>query len=163
MLSFLQTWSSKLDTSSKGLNCRLFKDSIRLETYFIRLPRTLYMHLEKLRTGNHRFPGERGHWQGIDLSERKGLVCSRQEIGDEFHYLLICPFFYSDPKRSIEKHYYSNPNILKFKALLNCTDAARLKDLCVFAKILIEKMSSDTKSLDKNGTCNSLIFPKHII
>ena len=85
--SFLQTWSSKLDTSSKGLNYRLFKDSISLETYFIKLPRTLLMHLGKLRTGNHRFPCERGRWQGLDLSERKYLLCNRQEIGDEFHYI----------------------------------------------------------------------------
>ena len=42
---FLQTWSTKLDASSKGLNYRLFKDSIKLEPYFVKLPRTLFMHL----------------------------------------------------------------------------------------------------------------------
>ena len=137
---FLQTWSTKLDSSSKGLNYRLFKDSINLEPYFVKLPRTLFMHLGKLRTGNHRFPCERGRWQELELSERKCLLCSRQEIGDEFHYLLVCPFFNSERKRFIERHYYSNPNILKFKALMNCTDERRLKDLCIFAKILIKNV-----------------------
>ena len=28
-------------------------------------------------------------------------------------------------------------NIFKFKGLMNCTDENRLKDLCVYAKILI--------------------------
>ena len=98
------------------------------------------MHLGKLRMGSHRFPCERGRWQGLDLSERKCLLCSRQEIGDEFHYLLICPFLNSERKRIIEKHYYSNSNILKFKALMNCTDGNRLKDLCVFAKVLIKNV-----------------------
>ena len=52
---FLQTWSTKLESSSKGLNYRLFKDSINLESFFIKLPRPLFIHLGKLRTGNHRF------------------------------------------------------------------------------------------------------------
>ena len=100
---FLQTWSTKLDASSKGLNYRLFKDSLNLEpyVYFVKLPRTLFMHLRQLRTGSHRFPCERGRWQELELSERKRLLCSRQEIGDEFHYLLVCPFFYSERKRFI--------------------------------------------------------------
>ena len=124
---FLQTWSTKLDASSKGLNYRLFKDSINLEPYFVKLPQILFMHLGKLRTGNHRFPCERGRWQELELSERKCLLCSRQEICDEFHYLLVCPFFNSERKRFIEIHYYTNPNVFKFKALMNCTDERRLK------------------------------------
>ena len=87
---------AKLDASSKGLNYRLFKDSINLEPYFVKLPRTLFMHIGKLRTGNHRFPCERGRLQELGLSESKCLLCSRQEIGDEFHYLLVCPFFNSE-------------------------------------------------------------------
>ena len=137
---FLQTWSTKLDASSKGLNYRLFKDSINLEPYFVKLPRTLFMHLGKLRTDNHRFPCERGRWQELELSERKCLLCSRQEICDGFHYLVVCPLLNSERKRFIERHYYSNPNILKFKALMNCTDERHLKDLCKFDKILIKNV-----------------------
>ena len=33
---FLQTWSTKLESSSNGLNYRLFKDSINLESFFIK-------------------------------------------------------------------------------------------------------------------------------
>ena len=135
---FLQTRSTKLDASSIGLNYRLFKDSINVEQYFVKLPRTLFMHLGKLRTGNHQFPCERGRWQELELSERKCLLCSRQEIGDEFHYLLVCPSFNSERKRFIKIHYYSNPNI--FKALMNFTDERRLKYLCIFAKILIKNV-----------------------
>ena len=137
---FLQTWCTKLESSTKGLNYRLFKDSINLESFFIKLPRSLFIHLGKLRTGNHRFPCERGRWQGLDINERKCTLCNCLEVHDEFHYVLVCPFFSSERKRFIQKHYYSNPNILKYKELMNCTDERRLKDLCVFAKILIKKV-----------------------
>ena len=137
---FLQTLSIKLESPSKCLNYRLFKDSINLESFFIKLPRSLFIHLGKLGTGNHRFPCERDRWQGLDINERKCTICYCLEVGDEFHYLFVCPFFSSERKRFIEKHYYSNPNILKYKELMNCTDERRLKDLCVFAKILIKNV-----------------------
>ena len=34
---FLQTWSTKLESSLKGLNYRLFKDSINLESFFYQI------------------------------------------------------------------------------------------------------------------------------
>ena len=135
---FLQNWNTKLESSSKGLNYRLFKDSIHLESFFIKLPRSLYIHLGKLRTGNHRFPCERGHWQGLDRNERKCTLCNCLEVGDEFHYLLVCSFFSLERKWFIVKRYYSNLNILKYKELMNCADERRLKDMSVFAKILIK-------------------------
>ena len=35
---FIQLWNSKLEQSSKGTNYKLFKDSINLEPYVLRLP-----------------------------------------------------------------------------------------------------------------------------
>ena len=154
---FSQNWSTILESSSKCLNYSLFKDSINLGPIFIKLPRSLFIHLGKLTTGNHRFPCKRGRWQGLDINKRKCTLCNCLEAGDEFHYLLVCSFFSSERKWLMEKHYYSNPNILKYKELMNCTDERRLKDLCVFAKILI-KMYSYTKT---RQYCYS-VFPRHI-
>ena len=41
--------------------------------------------------------------QELDRSVRNCLLYNRQEIGDEFHYLLVCPFFNSECKRFMEK------------------------------------------------------------
>ena len=100
---------------------------------FIKLPRSLFIHLGKLRTGNHRFPCERGRWQGLGINEKKCTLCNCLEVGDEFHYLLyiVCSFFSSERKRFIEKRYHSDPNTLKYKELMNYADERRLKDLCV--------------------------------
>ena len=42
-----QYWSTKLGSSSKRLNYRLFKDSINLGSFFIKLPRSFFIHLGK--------------------------------------------------------------------------------------------------------------------
>ena len=54
---FLQNWSTKLESSSKGLNYKLFnvQEFDKFRIIFIKLPRSLFIHLGKLRTGNHRF------------------------------------------------------------------------------------------------------------
>lgn len=135
---FLQGWGSKLDHSSKGINYRIFKSDIQLEQYFLKLPMNSYLNLAKIRTGNHRFPCERGRWQGIDLSERKCLLCNSQEIGDEYHYLLICPFFIDERTKYIQRYFRTNPNIIKFKELMNCQNLLQLKHLSYFARILVQ-------------------------
>ena len=164
---FVQTWSTKLESSSKDLNYRLFKDSINLESFFlIKLPRSLFIYLGKLRIGNHRFPCERDRWQGLDINERKCTLYNCLEVGDDLHYVLVCPFFSSERKRFIEKHYYSNPNILKYRELMTSTDERCLKDLCVFAKIRIENVQwhKDASILKKSTTDKHLhkyISPQH--
>ncbi|MCG7875884.1 MAG: reverse transcriptase family protein [Candidatus Thiodiazotropha endolucinida] len=137
---FLQTWSAKLDSSSKGLNYRLFKETIQLESYFLKIPPNLYLPLVKLRTGNHRFPCERGRWLGLELNDRKCALCSLHEVGDEFHYVMKCPFFASERRKYIDKYYYTFTNVLKFKELLNCVNEIQLRNLCIFAKMIIMRV-----------------------
>ena len=96
----------------------------------------LYLNMTKLRTGNHKFPRECGRWLGIDLSQRKCTLCNLHEIGDEFHYVLKCPFF-SEERKKIDRQYFFNPNILKYKELMNSKDETKLKNFSIFAKILI--------------------------
>lgn len=101
------------------MNYRIFKSDIQIEQYFLKLPMNSYLNLAKIRTGNHRFPCECGRWQEIDLSERKCPLCNLQEIGDEYQYLLICPFCNEDRTKYIQRYFRTNPNIIKFKELMN--------------------------------------------
>ena len=73
---FIQLWNSKLEQSSKGTNYKLFKDSINLEPYVLRLPGNSYTYFAKFRTGNHRFPCERGRWLNRHFSVTADLrIC----------------------------------------------------------------------------------------
>jgi hypothetical protein len=45
--------------------------------------------------------------------------CTKNELGDEFHYILDCSFFEQDRKICIPKYCCSRPNVLKYKLLLS--------------------------------------------
>ena len=85
---FFQQWASNPENSSKHRNYSIFKDNINLEDYFLKLPKSMYEHFARFRTGNHRFPCETGRYQGVDYAERKCRLCNMQDVGDEMHYLL---------------------------------------------------------------------------
>ena len=93
---FYQNWSTNPENSSKHRNHTIFKENIKLEEYFLRLPKFMYEYLARFRTGNHRFPCETGRYQNVEYAERKCTLCNLEDVGDEMHYLLICPFFQNE-------------------------------------------------------------------
>ena len=90
----LQNWNSKLDNSSKGRNYNLFKSDIKCEKYLTKVNGSLIYTMFRFRTANHKLPVETGRWNNIELSERKCQLCESNYLGDEFHYLLECSFFF---------------------------------------------------------------------
>ncbi|MEW8548622.1 MAG: reverse transcriptase family protein [Candidatus Thiodiazotropha sp.] len=141
MDQFLQSWRSSLNNSSKGKNFNVFKDSIELEVYFKLLPTHLYVNMVRFRTGNHKMPIEIGRWNNIDIDQRKCLLCEKNSIGDEFHYLLECTFFKQARQSLVPYVYYNRPNILKFQELLRTHDERCIINLSKFMGIIIKHFS----------------------
>ena len=133
----LQKWCTAMNESNKGRMYSTFKENINLESYLLDLKKNDYLKLLKFRTGNHHFPVETGRWSGTDISERKYQLCQLCDKGDEFHYLMKCPFFNDQRQLYIKRYYYTRPNIVKFKELLNCTSKSQLRKLCKFINILL--------------------------
>ena len=123
----LHKWNAVLENSSKGINYKLFKETIELETYFLILPPKQYLKLVKFRTSNYRFPVEPCRWEGIPLAERKYNFCDKM-IADELHYLLICSFFSEHRSNYIDRYLYRRPNILKLKELLSVNSDVKLRN-----------------------------------
>ena len=79
----------KLEGSNKGKQYKLFKDNIELETYLITLPIQFVFPLLKFRSSNQKKSVETGRWSNTPYHERFCRFC-RNDIGDSFHYLLVC-------------------------------------------------------------------------
>ena len=79
-------------------------------------------------------PVENGRWNRTDISQRKCLLCNKNDTGDELHYLLTCPFF------NIPRFYHNNPNILKFKQLMNTNSHPLLVLLCKIIRSIMETL-----------------------
>ena len=100
----IQTWHTELRDSSKGRTYALFKTDMELERYLLELPRNIYLPLLKLRTANHKLPVEKGRWDRTAHQDRKCNLCLTNDVGDEFHYLLTCPFFENERKEHLNRN-----------------------------------------------------------
>ena len=134
---YLQHWHATLQESHKGRNYSIFKTTISLEPYLINLNRADYLNLIKFRTGNHRLPVETGRWNKVHYHDRKCPLCNSNDVGDEMHYLLLCPFFESERKILIKKYYYKRPNTLKYKEILTINTTSQLHKLAVFVRKIL--------------------------
>lgn len=135
----MQEWHTKTTESSKGNNYKLFKDNQQFEAYLKILSRKNYTPLIKFRTGNHRLPVEVGRWEGIPYTKRKCTLCEKNDIGDEFHYLLICPTFATERNTLLKPYYFRRPNIITYKELLNTRNKIVLSKLSKFVQIIMNK------------------------
>ena len=138
---FIQEWNANITQSSKGKYYHIFKENIELEPYLKLLPKKLYIPVIKFRTSNHKLPVETGRWENIPYGERKCSLCNKNDIGDEFHYLLVCPLFQEDRCNLLKPFYYQRPNILKFKSLMTSTNKKVLSNLAKFVNIIMNKFS----------------------
>ena len=50
--------------------------------------------------------------------DRKCELCNVSDIGDEYHYMLICNYFVIDRKKLIPSQFYINPIVDKFCQLM---------------------------------------------
>ena len=107
----MQEWHAKTTESSKGRNYKVFKDDQHFEPHLRILSRKACIPLIKFRTANHRLPVETGRWEDLPYSERKCALCEKN-IGDEFHYLLICPSFATERNDLLKQYYFQRPNII---------------------------------------------------
>ena len=79
------------------------------ENYLISLPPALWIPLCKFRCRNHKLPVEKFRGQKFKILH----LCHIHEVGDEFHYVLKCPFFaeQSRPILLLGKRIFTHPSI----------------------------------------------------
>ena len=56
------------------------------------------------------------------------------EVEDEYHFLLVCPFFADVRKILFKKYFYTRPSMFKFKNLMNTNNKGVLLNLAKFIK-----------------------------
>ncbi len=87
----IQEIKDSCSNSNKGRNYIVLKEDWQPEQYFKLLNHKEALTLFKYRTSNHRLPIETGRFFSVEYKDRICQKC-HNDIGDEFHYLLKCPF-----------------------------------------------------------------------
>ena len=59
-----------------------------MEVYFDILDNKNVVELCRFRTANHKLPIEIGRWNNTNRINRMCTHCNKNELGDEFHYIL---------------------------------------------------------------------------
>ena len=124
------------DDKSLMISCFQKRDISRFSRTKVDL---IFMQVHLL--SNHRLPVETGRWENTPLEDRKCTLCSKYDIGDEFHYLFVCDHFISDRKKYLRSYFYKSPNIIKFKELFPLANTRKLVKLSSFVEIIMNKFS----------------------
>lgn len=139
--NFVQGWYSKVDRDSVYTNYRMFKPNFSQEAYIGLLPNSCIETFCRFRTTNNYLPVNSLRHQNIDRHERLCTKCNLNEVGDEFHVILVCPFFNNKRNELLPKYYNSRPNAIKFKSLMSSNN----KNLLLKLKHFIYTISIETK------------------
>ena len=144
MDQYKQFWNGEVFNSPKGLNYRIFKNELEYERYLDVLSTNDRILLTKFRTCNFKLPIETGRWQNIPRNQRKCQICSKDEIGNEYHYLFNCnsDVISNARMKYLPIFYTQRPNTYKFTTLFNTKDEILLKKLCKFLSVIEKRVTT---------------------
>ena len=130
----MHKWYIGMSTSSMCTMHRLFKKQLQFEKYLFISNNKERISLTKFRCSNIRIPV----YNQIYLFQSELCnLCDLNLCGDEYHYLLICPFFTRDRERYLKRYYYCRPTLTKFELLLSSTNRSIASKLAKFANVIL--------------------------
>ena len=63
-------------------------------------------------------------------------LCNLYILGDEYHYIMLCPYF---REKYVKPYYYTRPSVIKFEKLLCSSSKKKLSNLAKFARIILKQ------------------------
>ena len=146
------TWSNRICT-----NYRMFKDDLMFEKYLQILCKKDCITLSKFRCRTNGLPVNKGRFDASLTDELHCTLCSSADIGDEFHYIFVCPFFHKERLLYIPSSLTAcKPSALHMAKLFKSADACHLKKLAKFVRIIMSQFSSKPKNKDSSFVENKV-------
>ena len=123
-----QLFFSKLQEMTK---CRIYKhliDGVYLQHHLRKaIPKKCMKYLTKFRLSYHSLEVETGRHRGVPFSNRFCFSC-KDDIEDEFHFILKCPLYETLRKTYIKPFYRNRPSLFKLIMLFT---SENIKDMTV--------------------------------
>ena len=131
-----QKWYIDLSNSSMCITYKLFKTQLHFEKYLLNPNYKDRINLTKLRCSNSKIP----IYSTIYMYDtQKCTLCNMDALGDEYHYVLICPFFKQIREQYLKSYYYIRPSNLKLEQLLCSSNNLVLLKLAKFSTIILKQ------------------------
>ena len=130
---YYQSWYSSVDSSPKLANYKLFKTQAGIEKYNACVLNEKYrIALSRFRCSAHSLAVEEGRYRNIERAERKCIFCPLNIIEDEYHFLLVCPFYREIRKSCLPNYYCRWPSKQKFIRLLQSSQTGTINKLAKY-------------------------------
>ena len=137
---WITEWNAKLLNKSSCHSYVSYKDMFVLQSYLVRLSEQERISLCRFRTGNHRLPIVTGRYNSTPRENRYCTKCSENDLGDEYHVLLVCKNQEIVRLRNqfIPMYYRCAPNQFKFVQLLQDSRYKIQNNLAMFARAVLK-------------------------
>ena len=137
---FCQDWNAVVWSNRICKNYRIFKSNHKYENYLQTLHQKDAITLCKFRCRSHALPVTKGRFDAnIPYIEMQCTLCLSSDIGDEFHYLFVCPYFHRERNLFLPKSLCALkfPSALHMVKLFNTGKTSVLKNLAKFARLIM--------------------------
>ena len=129
-----QNMLAKLSNSNKCILYQHLIDNVCLQYYLTKpINHVFKRYITMFRISAHKLSIEKGRHSGIARDNRLCKCCSRNDIEDEYHFILVCPCYLDLRQKLIKKFYFYKPSVFKLVKLLSINN---VKELCRLGKFL---------------------------
>ena len=94
-----------------------------------KLKRFCIYHPLKLLIKHSILPIVTGRYANIERHERVCNLCDKQSVGDEYHYIFICPEFNLERLKYLGTKQFRYPNVLAMEKLFNSKNIQTISNL----------------------------------
>ena len=112
----LQHWHSEVNTNSLCVFYRIVKEHNEIEPYLTSLRYKSRISLTKFKFGANNLLNSISRRDQTDQVAICSL-CQAGNLGDEYHYVMECAYFYDMRKKLIPEYFWTCPNSYKIKEL----------------------------------------------
>ena len=132
----LHKWYTDISTSSMCVLYRTFKKQLDFEKYLLNSNYSERISLSKLRCANIKLPV----YSDIFMYDTNlCTLCDLCITGDEYHYIMICPFFTQSRERYLKPYFHTRPDMNKFEILFGSSSKRTLSNLAKFVRIILQQ------------------------
>ena len=132
-----QKWYIDLSNSSMCITYKLFKIQLHFEQHLLNSNCKNIINLTKLRCSNSKL----SIYNVIYLYDiQKCTLSNLDALGDEYHYVLICPFFKQIREQYLKAYYYIRSSHLKPQQLFCSSNNSVLLKLAKFSTVILKEL-----------------------
>ena len=137
---YAQTLLANISESPKGRLYQHLIDHFTLQSYLRKPINPLYRnYISRFRLSSHTLKIEQGRYTNDRRENRKCTLCDLNDIEDEFHFVLKCPFYSLLRKQYIKEYYYKKPSVFKMIQLFSVQNVTELCNLGRYLHLATKK------------------------